>query len=278
MDRKIGGEFVEIVMPNFVSSIWHSMPEDLVSRLSTCIDAAFSNAPKPVYVFFRADDVAVPGNQFARLMELFTLHRTPLSLAVVPSWLTRPHWQNLNELGRKAPSLWCWHQHGWRHINHEVDGKKQEFGPSRLLSMIRADLNRGKSRLQDLIGESFYPVFTPPWNRCSLETLELLNELGYNAVSRSMDSKPPPPDGLPDFPINVDLHTRKETNPVEAWNSLFTELGQAISSGFCGIMIHHQRMIETSFTFIDCLLHTMFCKKDLLLVHLKELAGSVTVK
>jgi len=241
MARIVDGAFKEVVVPRLVSSLWLSPPLDLTSKIERSIDSAhdLASARGTGYIFFRADDVAAPGIPFARLMELFTRYSVPLSLAVVPAWLTGPRWQELKELAHRAPSLWCWHQHGWRHINHEVQGEKQEFGPSRSPSRIREDLIRGRHRLEVYMEQDFYPVFTPPWNRCDLTTLKLLKGLGYHAVSRAHASLPPTPEGLPDFPVNVDLHTRKEANPVVDWDHLFAELSHAVASGLCGIMIHH---------------------------------------
>lgn len=263
-----------------ISCLWCYQPSNLTLKIERCIDTACeqSDFKRPTYVFFRADDVAVPGKKFLHLLELFTTHEAPLSMAVVPAWLTRPRWQYLKKLGQKASSLLCWHQHGWRHINHEIDGKKQEFGPHRNIYRVRKDLLRGRQRLEHLMEKDFYPVFTPPWNRCSLDTLVLLNELGFHAVSRSLGSMPPSPNELPDFPVNVDLHTRKETDPIESWDRLFAELGKAISSGFCGIMIHHQRMNNRSFSFIDILLTVLLHRKDIFLVNLKDLVENISFK
>ncbi len=267
-------------MTRQISSLWFYQPSDLLSKIEHCIDVACEHTDfkGPKYVFFRADDVAVPGKRFARLMELFTKCRVPLSLAVVPAWLTRPRWLHLKRMSRETPSLLCWHQHGWQHINHEKNGKKQEFGPGRNITQVRKDLLKGQSRLEDLMGKTFYHIFTPPWNRCSLDTLRLLKDLEYHAVSRSQNSTPPTPYGLPDFSVNVDLHTRKETNPAKSWERLFTELGKAISTGLCGIMIHHQRMNDMSFNFIELLLQIFLHRKDILLVHLKDLAENEPVK
>jgi peptidoglycan/xylan/chitin deacetylase (PgdA/CDA1 family) len=190
---------------------------------------------------------------------------------VVPAWLTGRRWRHLKDLGAKESSLWCWHQHGWRHANHEIDGKKQEFGASRDQSDIKRDLLLGKRRLEDFMGANFYPVFTPPWNRCSFSTLELLRELGFAAVSRSCDGRPETPEELPDFCVNVDLHTRKERNPVVGWNNLFDGLQQAIALESCGIMIHHQRMNAAAFDFLDILLRALLRHKKLQLIHFKHL-------
>ena len=238
-------------MTHRVSALWQMLPTDLSARMDRCLSAALEkvDSKDPGTVFFRADDVAAPGPNLVRLMDLFTRHRAPLCLAVVPAWLTRTRWQHLKRLGQKAPSLWCWHQHGWRHVNHEPEGKKQEFGPSRSSLQIRDDLLRGKHRLQTLMGESFSPVFTPPWNRCDQNTLSLLKELDYQAVSRSKRECPPSPGGLPDFAVSVDLHTRKEDDPLLGWEGLFSELGSMLSQSPCGIMIHHQRMNESGVCF-----------------------------
>jgi hypothetical protein len=123
------------------------------------------------------------------------------------------------------------------------------------------------------MGKDFYPVFTVPWNRCNSITLELLKELGYHAVSRSQGSLPPPPEGLPDFQVNVDLHTRKELDYEEGWSALFAELRGALLSGLCGIMIHHQRMNDAAFAFLEVLLQTLSRHQDLDIVHFKDMVG-----
>lgn len=259
-----------------LSPLWTSPCSNLASRIEHCIDLArdLVGRGRAGYVFFRADDVAVPGKQFVRLMDLFTRYRTPLSLGVVPVWLTGGRWEHLKGLTGKDPSLWCWHQHGWRHLNHEAEGKKQEFGGSRSPSQIRADLLRGRHRLEMHMGEEFYPVFTAPWNRCSSITLALLKELRYHAVSRSQGSLPPAPEGLPDFQVNVDLHTRKELAPEEGWDGLFAELKGALSSGWCGIMIHHRRMNDVAFHFLEVFLQKLSRHEGLRIVHFKDLVAT----
>jgi peptidoglycan/xylan/chitin deacetylase (PgdA/CDA1 family) len=265
-------------MQTYVSPIWHHLPSDLVSRTERCIRIASERLENNGRgrIFFRADDVAAPGRNIAKLMDLFKRHQVPLCLAVVPAWLTGNRWQTLKGLTGKAASLWCWHQHGWRHINHEAEGKKQEFGAVRSRLDIKRDLVLGKRRLEDLMETDFYPVFTPPWNRCSLATLQLLGDLGYAAVSRSRASMPQAPRGLPDFYTNVDLHTRKERNPALGWKNLLEELQPAISSKFCGIMIHHQRMNEAAFDFLEMLIRILVKRRELQLVNYRDLKPFTT--
>ena len=238
--------------PN-IAVLWRRLPSDIDTRIADCIQTGYkrANGKDAGYVFFRADDVAVPGRQFARMMALFAAYDVPLSLAVVPAALTRPRWQYLNGFEKMNPGRWCWHQHGWRHINHETEGKK---------------------RLERIMGDHFYPVFTPPWNRCSRIALELLKKFGYAAVSRSHGSKTPLPGGLLDYYVNVDLHTRKETWPVEGWKNLFAELEQAFTQKHCGIMLHHRMMNDAAFVFLEILLNKLVENPYLWLVHFKDLA------
>ena len=262
------------MQPDF-PAIWHRPPSALDVRIDECIRSGCENADPSgrVDVFFRADDVAVPGMQCARMMGLFVKYGAPLSLATVPAWLTSERWQYLNSFEKSNPSRWCWHQHGWRHVNHEAEGKKQEFGDTRSVLEIKQDIMRGKGRLEQLMAEAFYPVFTPPWNRCSANTLQILKDLGYAAVSRSPGRKPLSPGELPDFDINVDLHTRKERYSAAGWNNLMREFEQAIASGYCGIMIHHQMMNDAAFDFLELLLKALVNHPKIQLVNFKDLVS-----
>ena len=249
-------------------------PPDLIARIESCVKAACDRltAAETALIYFRADDIAVPGANFLRMMELFSNYRIPLSLAVVPAWLTAQRWKALRHPGQRVSSLWCWHQHGWRHINHEYAGRSQEFGPARLQADIKDDLLKGKCRLENIIGKNFYPVFTPPWNRCNLKTLELVKDCGFFAVSRNCGALPPAPHTLPDFCVDVDLHTRRVIDPTTEWSRFFAELTEYLSSGRCGIMIHHRRMNAAAFDILEALVKVLKGHKRIRLVNFKNLA------
>jgi hypothetical protein len=70
----------------------------------------------------------------------------------------------------------------------------------------------------------------------------------------------------------VDLHTRKEKRPAEAWEKLFAELQQAVASNHCGIMIHHRMMNDAAFDFIEVLIKKLVESRKLQPVHFKDLA------
>ncbi|MCP4116083.1 MAG: polysaccharide deacetylase [Desulfobacteraceae bacterium] len=231
-------------------------------RLGLTLAQGVEKHGNPLF-FFRADDIGVPGRNFARMMELFLQYRLPLCLAVVPTWLTRQRWEALVPFANRGGGLFCWHQHGWRHVNHEVKGKKQEFGPARPVSDIRNDLAKGRQRLEAILSHRFAPFFTPPWNRCTLETMAALVSLGFEGISRSAGNAPEPPAGLREISVHVDLHTRKEPSPGLGWQALFDELSQGMESGVCGIMLHHMRMNDAAFLFLEFLLRQIAAQKGI---------------
>ena len=257
--------------------IWQKIPGDFKQRLCECADRGrnLRGTHQQTRVFFRADDVAAPGKGFARLAALFRQYRVPLAMAIVPAWLTRQRRDALFQITGPDRAIWCWHQHGWRHQNHEPAGKKQEFGPSRSPDALGRDLERGHRRLAALLGDRFDPVFTPPWNRCDEKTLTLLGRMGFRAVSRSLDSRPEAPPGLPDYQVGVDLHTRKDADPQQGWTNFLTELTRSFSGRFCGIMIHHQRMDPAAFAGLEQILQLVSRRKDMALVHFRDMLTSV---
>jgi predicted deacetylase len=257
-------------------AIYRRLPLDLAARLQGVLARAAEarSGAAPATVWFRADDIGVPGRQFGRMLATFTAHRVPLAPALVPAWLTASRWHALQRQGSEGAHLWGWHQHGWRHLNHQPGGKKQEFGPARSAAALESDLVRGCRRLEAILGDAFLPLFTPPWNRCSAEALAQLKALGFRAVSRSSGAKPSSPEGLVDLFVNVDLHTRKATRAQADWAALLAELEAALTVGWCGIMLHHQRMNGAAFDFLDILLQHMAKQQHFRIVHLKTLLES----
>lgn len=257
------------------SVIWKKLSQIVLGETERCIAGAVEKmaTERIVPVFFRADDVAVPGKNLEKLIALFRMRNAPLSLAIVPAWLTERRWQWLAERAGDAVDRWCWHQHGWRHVNHQSKGKKEEFGEEREDQEIRQDLIRGRRRLETLLGERFVPIFTPPWNRCSGATLELLERMNYLAVSRAERSVPKA-EAIPDLSVQVDLHTRREKNFQTGWRNLLQELSVSlVEKEACGIMIHHQRMNPVAFEYLDHLLSVFSKSPRIRLTHLGALAG-----
>ncbi len=254
------------------SSSLYSIPHrDSRKQIINCIDRACHRRFGSSLIFFRADDIGIPSRRFKLLIDCFIKHRMPLCLATVPSWITRGRFTELRQLTGAGSTQWCWHQHGRLHHNFELSGKKQEFGPSRTKKEIYNSLKKGKQRLEEIVENEFQPIFTPPWNRCSSIAINSLVKLKFSALSRSRGAQPETVPELPDFQVGVDLHTRKEFSPHLGFKNLLIELEENISSGQCGIMIHHQRMNGKAFELLDLLLAVINASPQLRPVLFSEL-------
>ena len=253
------------------SIIYRNPLASVEERLTSAIEKGCNACTTTPTVFFRADDIAIPSKQFSQLIESFKKHKMPLCLATVPTWLNTSRLADLQPLVGCSTSQWCWHQHGYVHRNFEPVGKNQEFGPARTYSEITSSIKKGKDRLDLLLGALNQPVFTPPWNRCSKETLQALQDLKFHAISRSRGAQPPTTAIFPDFQVNVDLHTRKEQASDQGFHNLLAELEQSLASGRCGIMLHHQRMNNHAVDFLDTLLSCLHKNTGISFVHFGDL-------
>jgi peptidoglycan/xylan/chitin deacetylase (PgdA/CDA1 family) len=191
---------------------------------------ALDAAPAPVHVFFRDDDAGWGTDRLLALLDVFARHDLPLDLAVIPAALDPDLAAELRD--RAAAQRLHLHQHGYAHENHEPEGRKHEFGPRRSRAEQQRDIAAGAARLVDLLGATD-PVFTPPWNRCTVDTGHALVALGFQVLSREARAEPLGIDGLAEIPISVDW--------VKA--DAVDRLARAIDRGDrIGVMFHHAEM------------------------------------
>lgn len=203
---------------------------------------ALDEARAPVPFFFRDDDVGWGGSRLWEVLDLFAEHALPVDLAVIPRELTGRLARDLLARARSAPRRLGLHQHGFAHANHEPSGRKYEFGPSRPADQQRRDIVEGRQRLDDLLGPSVDPVFTPPWNRCTYDTARCLVELGFAVLSREARAEPFAVPGLVELPIRIDWFAHRKHVRLRP-----TELGGLVAAavragGPVGVMFHHAIM------------------------------------
>jgi hypothetical protein len=195
------------------------------------VRAALDSASAPVELFFRDDDAGWGTDRLRALLDRFAAHALPLDLAVIPAELDERLAAELR--ARTASQPLSVHQHGFAHRNHEPDGRKYEFGPHRAAEDQRADIEAGAGRLRGLLGDLVEPIFTPPWNRCTVATGHCLVDLGFRVLSREWRATPLCLPGLAETPIRVDW-----LKPDVA-----ARLADAIHDGDrVGVMFHHAVM------------------------------------
>ena len=186
---------------------------------------ALAAADAPVEVFFRDDDA---GWEDARLLELvarFAEPGLPVDLAVIPAELGDDLAQALRDTHAGL------HQHGYAHTNHQVEGRKCEFGPARDAAAQREDIEHGRERLRERLGDRLDPFFTPPWNRCTRDTAEILTQLGFKLLSR--EHKAEPFGLLPELPVHLDV-ARLAPGELDERFAAHVRGG-----GPVGVMFHH---------------------------------------
>lgn len=204
------------------------------------IGEALDAAPAPVPVFFRDDDAGWADGRLLALLDVLAARGSrpgpggasavPVDLAVIPRALGPGL---ARELLARDVGL---HQHGLAHANHEREGRKHEFGPARRAARQRADIAEGRERLAELLGDRVDPIFTPPWNRCTIATGRCLAELGFAVLSRESRAEPLGLPGLRELPVHVDF-VRLAPEDIAARAAARIRAG-----GPLGVMLHHEEM------------------------------------
>lgn len=208
-----------------------------------------------VHIFLRDDDIDEDEESLRHLLDISFSRGTPLNLEIIPGRLTPAAIKLLKAYKRYLPHLLELNQHGWQHHNHENEGRKCEFGISRTFDQQLADISQGKRLLEDIFGERFYPVFTPPWNRCTAATFAALDQLEFKVLSKDWDQQPVKGYCFQEISTTLDLfrwHGDPALKPpTEIIKTLIQQLDQLNP---IGLLLHHKVMDDEAFSFLDWLL------------------------
>ena len=205
---------------------------------------ALDGASAPVTFFFRDDDAGWDDERLFHLLDLFGDYGVPLDLAVIPLALTPALARGIGDRVEAQPGLVSVHQHGFAHVNHEAEGRKCEFGPTRAAAIQERDIRQGKQLLDELLGPIVQPIFTPPWNRCGAQTGDCLTRLGFRALSRDSSAEPLDLPGLLELPVRVDWFAKRKGVPLTR-EQVGRLIAEAIGgSNPVGVMLHHAVMDE----------------------------------
>lgn len=217
-----------------------------------------SASGRTINLFFRDDDVDEDESSLRALLETFLRHQMPINLEVIPAQLTAAALTWLRRCHAQWPDLVELNQHGWQHINHEPTGRKCEFGASRDYDAQLADIRQGKEVLAQGLGAAFSPIFTPPWNRCTMDTYLALDELGFHALSALRSRQPIVGYSFRELSVTLDLYRWRGGARMKAPGELISELIAQIRAGdTIGVMLHHKVMDEAARMWLQQLLATL---------------------
>jgi hypothetical protein len=211
-------------------------------------------SPRPVTVFFRDDDAGWDDDGLFALLDRFEHHALPVDLAAIPTWMTAGLARELTRRATRAPGLLGIHQHGYAHANHELEGRRCEFGAQRSRGEQLGDIDDGRRILRRWLGELAAPIFTPPWNRCNADTGACLAELGFAAISRDRSAGTLDQPGLRELAVQVDLLAKRRgerLGPAAIGEQLAE---RARERQPLGVMLHHGEMGAADVRALDELL------------------------
>jgi hypothetical protein len=205
-----------------------------------------------VQFFLRDDDIGWDDPGLFAVLDVVDAAGLPIDLAAIPCELGPRTAAALHDRHVVGGSDLLLHQHGLAHANHEREGRKHEFGPSRSAAEQREDLAIGRALLTDVLEGSPVldaGVFTPPWNRTSPDTPRLLAELGFGVLSRDLTAGVAGVQGLAEVPVTVDWFATRTVRgaggDVVARRPVTQDergglLAAAVASGRpVGLMLHH---------------------------------------
>lgn len=207
---------------------------------------ALDSAARPVDFFFRDDDAGWCDERLFALLDLFERHSMPIDVAAIPRAMNASLASELRARTAAAPERLAVHQHGFAHSNHEREGRKCEFGPSRTLGLQRQDIESGRRILLEEHGLRTDDIFTPPWNRCTEATGEALLASGFRVLSRDATARPLGVEGLCELPVRFDWFARRKGVRLNAEESgaLLAEAASGGDASPVGVMFHHELMDE----------------------------------
>lgn len=214
------------------------------------VRAALDTRATPAEVFVRDDDAGWGHDRLAALVATAGRHGVVVDLAVIPDALDDAVAADLVRWAEGG--LVRLHQHGRSHTNHQLEGRKCEFGPGRSRHDQQLDLVDGAQRLARFLGPHVDPVFTPPWNRCTAVTAELLAGLGWRVLSRDHTAEPFGRSDLAEVPVTFDWFGRTggvPWGPAQRADRLASSLTG--DDGPTGIMLHHAVTDEENLAAID---------------------------
>lgn len=198
-----------------------------------------------IKVFLRNDDVFEADKNFILLNKIFIKRKIPVHHAIIPKKLSKSSVNKLIELKLQHPELIEYGQHGYSHKNYGNKKIKFEF-LGRTYKQQKSDIENGKKTMEQLLGQHFIPVFSPPYHKYNEDTLRILDELNFRIFSADRETKFNMNNYKFSFiPVSLSFNIpianiNKFTTNLSASMKQFRLLKQNIP--FVGIYLHHDML------------------------------------
>ena len=237
-----------------VASVPGNQPDHWLTEFKQFLDAKEAEG-RALHLFLRDDDVDEDEDSLKHLLDLALARGVPMNLEIIPGRLTPACTAALKNALRADHALLSLDQHGWMHSNHETEGRKCEFGRSRLFTQQLNDIAQGKALLEATFDELFFPAFTPPWNRCTTDTYRVLDELGFQVLSKDRGKDRLTEYRFSEISTTLDLYTWKAGARMKSAHEIVRELMVQLDRlPFVGLLLHHKVMTAEAFSLLDQIL------------------------
>lgn len=194
-------------------------------------------------LWWRDDDAVAHSAALDELLALAEETTLPVHLAVIPKMAQAALADISADHPRVVPIV-----HGWRHENHAPKGeKKAEFAHPR--ADAAQETQNALKRMQSLFGETFLPMFVPPWNRVNPALAPVLAAQGYVALSTYLPRKQPnATSGLRQINTHIDPIDWHDTRSLQDEETLLSGIvktlqhrryGRTDAREPLGILTHH---------------------------------------
>ncbi len=218
------------------------MAPDTMHKWLKPVRESLDEVTNPVRFFFRNDDAGWAEQRLFALLDSFEQHETAIDLAVIPQAIVSGA-SDLYKRVINSKGMIGVHQHGFIHDNHQLQGRKCEFGSDRTFIQQWVDIRNGRDLLEKHFSGYVDAIFTPPWNRCTQDTVDVLVNLQFSALSRDSTAPALQCDGIEEIPVDIDWFKKYQgirLSHQELGNMLAARILSGAES--VGIMLHHQIM------------------------------------
>jgi hypothetical protein len=236
------------------------------------VRAALDGLDSPCTFFFRDDDAGWADERLFALLGRFERRGLRADVAVIPTEVTPALGRRLRSTALATGTRL--HQHGLSHTNHEVEGRKCEFGSTRAADVLAADIAEGRAVMLAVFEDVVDPVFTPPWNRCRPETGDALVAAGLEVLSRDVTAPRLDRADLVEVPVSVDWFGKRKGVPLTRHELAAKIAGQVGGDGLVGVMLHHAVTDDGELALVDELLDLVAAHPGAETAVITEIAGA----
>ena len=195
-------------------------------------------------IYFRDDDVDELNENLIKLIDVFCFYEIPLHLSVIPQALTEECADFLRKRMAETEGTLEVGQHGYSHTNHSLSRNrfgKYEFGEVRAYEEQKSDILKGR----EIVAKQFLnhtDIFTPPWHGFDLNTVKVLSEEGFRALScDSRNAEFFKKNFFPNIPVHINFNQIKEDGSWKIQdNQRLIKSLYHLNDNTIGVLFHHK--------------------------------------